>query len=64
MNGTKKFYQSKVFYFALLFGAVQLAGLFGFADFKPTADVAELIGLVGAAVMLILRFVTNKGISL
>jgi hypothetical protein len=60
----KKFYESKTFWFAVLFGAVQLAGLFGFASYEPSSDVAQIVSLVGAAVMLVLRLVTNKGIEL
>ena len=60
----KKFYESKAFWFAVLFGVVQLAGLFGFASYEPSSDVAQVVSLVGAAVMLVLRFVTNKRIEL
>ena len=60
----KKWYASKTFWFAVLFGVVQLAGLFGFASYEPSADVAQVVSLVGAVVMLVLRLVTNKGIQL
>ena len=60
----KKWYASKTLWFAILFGVVQLAGLFGFADYQPSADVAQIVSLVGAGVVLILRFLTNKGIEL
>ena len=61
---TKKWYASKTFWFAILFGVVQLAGLFGFADYEPSADVAQIVSLVGAAVVLVLRFLTNKSSEL
>ena len=60
----KKWYASKTVWFSVLFGVVQLAALFGFADFQPSADVVELVGLIGAGVMLVLRFVTNKGVQI
>ena len=63
-NGSKKFYESKVFWFSVLAGVVQVAGLVGFAGFQPSDDVQSILGIVTAAGALILRFVTNKGITL
>ena len=60
----KKFYESKTFWFAILFGLVHVAGLVGFADYTPSEDVSEIVNVVGAAIFLVLRLVTNKGISL
>ncbi|RLC88747.1 MAG: hypothetical protein DRJ03_01465 [Chloroflexi bacterium] len=61
---TKKWYASKTFWFAILFGLVHVAGLFGFADYTPSSDVAEIVNVVGAVIILILRLVTNKAIEL
>ena len=60
----KKWYQSKTIIFVLLFAAYKIAAVFGYADFVPSADVAEVVDLVVAAILLVLRFVTNKGIKL
>ena len=60
----KKPLQSRTIIFALLFGAVHIAGLFGFVDYTPGQDVTEIVNVVAAAVVLVLRLVTNKGVSL
>jgi hypothetical protein len=60
---TKSPFKSKTFWFAILFGLVQIAGLVGFADYQPTEDVVQIIGVLTAMVMLALRFVTNKAIK-
>ena len=60
----KKPLQSKTIIFALIFGAVHIAGLFGFADYTPGQDVTEIVNLVASGVVLVLRLVTNKGVSL
>lgn len=59
----KAFYQSKTFWFNILFGLIAVAGLFGFANFQPTQDVIEIIGVVVAAINIILRFVTKEPIG-
>lgn len=60
----KKPVESKTIVFALLFGALHVAGLFGYADYTPGQDVTEIVNIVTAAVVVVLRLVTNKGISL
>ena len=60
----KKPLASKTIIFALIFGVVHIAGLLGFADYTPGQDVTEIVNVVAAAVVLVLRLVTNKGISL
>ena len=60
---TKKWYESKTFWFAVLFAVVQLAGVFGFAGYTPSEDVVEIVAVLNAVAMLILRFVTKKGIE-
>lgn len=61
---TKKIFQSKTIIFAVIFGLVSVAGLFGYADYTPGQDVTEFVNIAVAVVVLILRLVTNKGISL
>ena len=63
MNGSKKFYESKTFWFSVVYAIVSIAGLFGYADFTPSTDVAEIVQLSGAIIMLVLRLMTNKGIE-
>lgn len=60
----KKWYESKTLWFAILFGIVNVAGVFGFAGYEPSADVQEISNIVVAAVFLVLRLVTNKKIVL
>lgn len=61
---SKKPWMSKTLIFAVLFGAVQLAGLFGYLDYTPTEDVTEIVNIVVAVVVVILRLVTEKKIEL
>jgi hypothetical protein len=63
MGDRKEFWKSKTFWFALLYGAVAVAGLFGFADYSPGNDVVEIVNIVTAVVMIILRFLSSKGIT-
>ena len=43
---SKPFYESKVFWFNILAGIIAVAGIFGFGEYKPSADVLEIIGVV------------------
>ena len=61
---SKPFYESKVFWFNLLAGVVAVAGIFGFASFQPSQDVVEIIGVIVAAVNIVLRFVTKQPVAL
>lgn len=60
----KSIFKSKTFWFSILFGLVSLAGLFGFAEFKPESNVLELINVIVAVVMIVLRFVTKQAVGL
>lgn len=60
----KAFYESKTFWFNVLFGVIAIAGIFGFAEFQPSADTLEIVGVIVAAVNIVLRFVTKEPVSL
>lgn len=55
-----KGYKTVVFFLIVL--AVNLANLFGFADFQMSPEQAEIFNLVVPVVGLILRYVTNSEI--
>ena len=59
----KKFYQSKTFYFGLISLLVGVAGLFGFADFQPDADWDQIAVILNGLVVILLRFLSDKGIT-
>ena len=60
----KKWYASKTLWFTILFALVQVAGLFGYADYTPGTDIAEFIQLGVAVLAAVLRVVTDEGIDL
>lgn len=60
---SKPFYESKVFWFNILAGIIAVAGIFGFGEYKPSADVLEIIGVVVAAINIILRFITKQPVA-
>ena len=59
----KPFYQSKTFWFNLLFLAGAIASYFGFGDFQPNKDVVELASVVVAVLNIALRFATKEQIT-
>jgi membrane-bound metal-dependent hydrolase YbcI (DUF457 family) len=59
----KPWYESKTFWFNALFLLSAVAAYFGFADFKPDANVTELAGVVVAVINIILRFITTKPVT-
>jgi len=64
VNGTKRPWQSKTFWFNVLAIIVMVAGAFGFSSFELSPDYQQLaVGLI-AVINLALRFITNKGITL
>lgn len=63
MNGVKKWYKSKTIIFALLFGAVSVAGIFGYADYSPSGDTVEIVNIVVSIVVVVLRYITNTAIE-
>lgn len=60
---SKPFYQSKTFWFNILFGVIAIASLFGWVDYQPTQDVVDIVAVVIAAIGLVLRFVTKEPIG-
>jgi hypothetical protein len=60
----KKWYQSKTIWFFALSLLVAIAGMFGFGDFHPSADQAEIIGVVVAIAGILLRIISHQGIDL
>jgi hypothetical protein len=58
----KKFYESKTFWFNVLFLLGAVAAYFGFADFKPDSNTVELASVVVAVINIILRFMTSQAI--
>lgn len=45
--------------FAVLFGLIHIAGLVGYADYTPSTDVAEIVGIITSIVVVALRYVTT-----
>ena len=60
----KKWYVSKTLWFSILFGLVNLAGIFGYAKWVPGDDLSQYVGLGVAVAVAILRKFTNKGVEL
>ena len=60
----KKFYASKTFWFGALYVLVSAAGALGFAEFQPSADLVNIVGLGTGVLIIVLRALTNKGVSL
>jgi hypothetical protein len=56
-------YRSKTIWFNLLVAVIAIASLFGFADFKPTDNVIESIGVLVALVNIFLRFISQRQIG-
>jgi hypothetical protein len=61
---SKPFYQSKVFWFNLLFILVTIATYFGFGSFVPGEKTVELATVLVSVINIILRFYTDKAVTL
>ena len=60
----KPFYESKTFWFNVLFLIGAVASYFGFGEFNPSNEAVELASVLVAVLNIALRFATNKGIGL
>jgi len=58
----KVWYESKTLWFNILYGVVAIAGLFGFAEFSPDTNAVEIVGVLIAAINIVLRLLSNKSI--
>lgn len=61
---SKEFYRSKTFWFGVLSVVVGVAGLFGYADFVPGDETVQILEVINGIVVIVLRFLTNQGITL
>lgn len=59
----KKFYESKTFWFNVLYLLAGVAAYFGFGEFNPSGDVVELGAVIVAVINIVLRFSTSKPIE-
>jgi len=59
----KMWYESKTVWFNVLYGVIAVAGLAGFAEFVPTDNSVEIVGVLIAGINIVLRFMTNKEIG-
>ena len=59
-----KWYASKTLWFSVLFGLVNLAGIFGYGDFTPSPEVVQYVGIavsvIGAIVGVVVKYFENK----
>ena len=60
----KPFYQSKTLWFNVLVIVLAIATQFGFSNYKPNSQDAEIISIILATFNIILRFATSKPIAL
>lgn len=60
---SKPLWKSKTFWFAVLFAIVNIAGLFGFETYQPDPLTTEIVGIVVAALTVVLRLLTKQPIG-
>ena len=60
----KKWYASKTLWFSILFALVNLAGIFGYAEFVPGDNLVQYVNLGISLVVALLRVFTNQGVEL
>ena len=56
----KKWYQSKVLWFSILYGLLQIAAIFGYADFVPGNDLVYYVNLGVSVLVGVLRAVKSN----
>ena len=59
----KPFYESKTFWFNVLFLFGAVAAYFGFGNFQPDGDTVELASVVVAIINIVLRFYTSQAVK-
>lgn len=64
MDEAKNILKSRTFWFGVIWTVIQFAGLVGFGDYKPPADLVDLVNQVGGLVVIILRIVTTGPVKL
>ena len=60
----KKWYASKTLWFSILFAIVNLASLFGYAEFVPGDAVSQYVSVGVSVIVALLRVFTNQGVEL
>ena len=60
----KHFLSSKTFWFGALYVVIGAAGIFGFADWKPSTELEQLVLLGTGLLAIVLRFLTKQPIGL
>ena len=56
----KEWYKSKTIWFGALYVLISLAGVFGFVQFSPSADLVEIVGGVTGVLVIVLRLLTKE----
>jgi len=59
----KKWYQSKTLWFSILFALVNIAGVFGFAEFVPGDELVNYVNIGISVIVALLRVFTSEGIQ-
>lgn len=60
----KKVWTSKTIIFAVIFGIVSIAKIFGYADFVPGDELVGYVNLGVSIIVALLRVFTNQGVEL
>lgn len=59
----KKFYESKTFWFNVLYAVISIAGVFGFSTYQADSTTVEIVGVVVAAINIALRLITTQPVE-
>lgn len=52
----KEWYKEKKLWFAVLFVLVSIAAVFGYNDWQPPSDLQELVAIIQAILLLLLKY--------